>query len=67
MSQVTASSVITNTLTSGGNTISIPKNVTVSGNIDFAGNLLQNGGCGKILMIILFLVKKENFIKILNP
>jgi hypothetical protein len=43
MSQVTASSVITNTLTSGGNTISIPKNVTVSGNIDFAGNLLQNG------------------------
>lgn len=43
MSQVSASTVQTNTLTSGGTTVSIPKNVTVTGNIDFTGNLLKNG------------------------
>ena len=43
MSQVTATTVQTNTITSGGTTVSIPKNVAVTGNIDFTGNLLQNG------------------------
>lgn len=43
MSQVNVGTTQLNTLTSGGSTISIPKNITVSGNINFTGDLLQNG------------------------
>lgn len=43
MSQLTATTVLTNTITSGGTTVAIPKNVAVTGNIDFTGSLLQNG------------------------
>ena len=43
MSQVTTTTVQTNTVTSSGGTVSIPKNVDVTGNINFTGNLLQNG------------------------
>ena len=43
MSQVNVGTTQLNTLTSGGATISIPKNISVSGNINFTGDLLQNG------------------------
>lgn len=43
MSQVTTTTVQANTLTSGGTTVAIPKNVDVTGNINFTGQLLQNG------------------------
>ena len=42
MSQLNAATTQVNTLTSGGSTVSIPKNIDVTGNINFTGNLLQN-------------------------
>ena len=43
MSQVNVGTTQLNTLTSGGATISVPKNISVSVNINFTGDLLQNG------------------------
>ena len=43
MSQLNAATTQVNTLTSGGSTVSIPKNIDVTGNINFTGDLLQNG------------------------
>ena len=43
MSQLNSGTAQVNTLTTSGSTISIPKNISVTGDINFTGTLLQNG------------------------
>ena len=43
MSQLNAATTQVNTVTSSGSTVAIPKNIDVTGNINFTGDLLQNG------------------------